>query len=612
MASASAAPVYKIPSRKVVAVEHPLVVKNLENGLKTFGKNQPFERLIDTSDPDSCIPLYLRHNDPMCVPVLSYNTPTNNVLLKITVPKRIGRKRKRGALDPSLYNDTGFSSLSDTGPTSSTDSIGSQSRKDKPAELLRTLKDNASNYSIEAVAEITNTHRFREFFTRFQDTVLTGKMEKIKEFRLDPSRGLKPNDQIMPPPRLSHHSVPFNWEWQQNPNNYTDVDPETGNPVLKSRAPHRYLRVDYLSHDVAKIPDKGPEVPSGDPNLQSLVAILKEALEERPIWTRRALVNRLGQSPHLSLLKSAYQYVSYQFKNGPWREALVKYGVDPRSDPKYRIYQTIFFRISDDVEPGVLWKDQRREQMLRYVRTDPTSHLFDGKHVSLEGRVWQICDITDPLLYRLARDAPYPREFSSKIDGWFQNGRFAKIKAIMKTKLIAIRLGKPLTDQDFAIALSLPDAVAKSSSRRVYVPVPDLRLTAAEFEALTKAGLVKPLSQKQILKKAKKDSDGSGGAKPLVSKSNQRYVQSLWDMSEQAAPETPDSRALEAVTQMNGMGMLDQGPPGLNSDVYGRVARGVLDDDLADEDEDEDEDEDDEDDEPERESGSEEEEDEDA
>jgi len=417
----------------------------------------------------------------------------------------------------------------------------------------------------------------------------------------------------MPPPRMSHHSLPFNWEWQQNPNNYTDVDPETGNPVLKSRAPQRHLRVDYLSHDVAKIPDKGPEVPSDDPNLQSLVAILKEALEERPIWTRRALLNRLGHSPHLSLIKSAYQYVSYQFKNGPWREALVKYGVDPRSDPKYRIYQTIFFRISDDAEPNKLWKDQRREQMLRYNRTDPTSHLFDGKHVSLEGRVWQICDITDPLLHRLARNALYPKEFSSKIDGWFQNGRFAKIKAIMKTKLIAIRLGKSVTDQDFAVALSLPDTVAKSSSRRVYVPVPDLRLTAAELEALTKSGLVKPLSQKQILKKAKKDFDASGGVKPLVSKSNQRYVKSLWDQSEQTGPGTPDSRALEAVSQMNGLGMLDQGTPSSSSDPHGRAARGLLNDDLANEDEDEDEDEeDDDDDEPERESGSEDEEDEDA
>jgi hypothetical protein len=99
----------------------------------------------------------------MCVPILSYNAPTNNVLLKITVPKRIGRKRKRGALDPSLYADTVFSPLSETGerPSSPTLSIGSQSRKDNPAELLRALKENVGNYSIEAVAEITNTHRFR-------------------------------------------------------------------------------------------------------------------------------------------------------------------------------------------------------------------------------------------------------------------------------------------------------------------------------------------------------------------------------------------------------------------------------------------------------------------
>ena len=40
-----AAPVYTVPPRKVVAVEHPLVVKNLENGLKTFGRNRPFERV---------------------------------------------------------------------------------------------------------------------------------------------------------------------------------------------------------------------------------------------------------------------------------------------------------------------------------------------------------------------------------------------------------------------------------------------------------------------------------------------------------------------------------------------------------------------------------------
>ena len=42
---ARTAPAYEVPPRKVVAVEHPLVIKNLENGLKTFGRNKPFERV---------------------------------------------------------------------------------------------------------------------------------------------------------------------------------------------------------------------------------------------------------------------------------------------------------------------------------------------------------------------------------------------------------------------------------------------------------------------------------------------------------------------------------------------------------------------------------------
>lgn len=58
-ASASAAAVCNVPPRKVVAVDHPLVVKNLENGLKTFGRNQPFERV--RLNPISFPYLYLMH-----------------------------------------------------------------------------------------------------------------------------------------------------------------------------------------------------------------------------------------------------------------------------------------------------------------------------------------------------------------------------------------------------------------------------------------------------------------------------------------------------------------------------------------------------------------------
>ncbi len=98
----------------------------------------------------------------MCVPVMSHNSPTNNVLLQITVPKRTGRKRKRGSQDP-YTDENGFAAPADERTSSVTQpsKIRSQSRMDKPAELLRTLKDNVGRYKVEAVGQVNQTHRFR-------------------------------------------------------------------------------------------------------------------------------------------------------------------------------------------------------------------------------------------------------------------------------------------------------------------------------------------------------------------------------------------------------------------------------------------------------------------
>lgn len=103
----------------------------------------------------------------MCVPILSQNAPTNNILLKITVPKRTGRKRKRGSQDPFTHDDvpTATASASDA----STGSIQSVSRNDDPVQLVRKLKDNDGKYQIEAVGEIRQTHRFRGRLKLIQD-----------------------------------------------------------------------------------------------------------------------------------------------------------------------------------------------------------------------------------------------------------------------------------------------------------------------------------------------------------------------------------------------------------------------------------------------------------
>jgi general transcription factor 3C polypeptide 5 (transcription factor C subunit 1) len=120
-------------------------------------------QILDSDDPDECLPLYLRPNDPMCVPILSHNTPSNNLLLKVTLPKRTGRKRKRGSQDPytSDVDTPPILPANGNGPTAQPNSIRSQSRLDTPAKLLHTLRYTVDTYSVEVVGEVKQTHRFR-------------------------------------------------------------------------------------------------------------------------------------------------------------------------------------------------------------------------------------------------------------------------------------------------------------------------------------------------------------------------------------------------------------------------------------------------------------------
>ncbi|KAI1004947.1 hypothetical protein K3495_g3269 [Podosphaera aphanis] len=482
------APSYEIPSRTIVAVEHPMIIKNLDNGIKTFGTNLPFERIIDSGDPEDCVPLYLRYDDKMCVPILSRNTATNNILLKITVPKRTGRKRKRGSQDPYLDDES-------IAPTEMSD-LRSQARLDAPIDLQRKLRDNVGKYTIEVVGKIRQTHRYRcltdfhysvantRFYSHLRDTALTGQVDKLRNFDFNYSKGEVLKDEIVPPPTLTSHPLQFNWQWHQNGNIFEEKIGDQN--ILVNRSKPRKTDVPYLAHDVAEIPNGPPFELQDDPGVEELVNEMKVVLEERPVWTRRSLTNRLRHSRYLFLLRAAIQFVAYQFKGGPFRDSIIKYGLDPRKDPKYRKYQTFFFKLLDEDErgQGMGWHDPRIPfNQEAAIKEKVPSHIFDGQNLTMDGKVWQACDITDPMLRKLIEESPYRETFDSKDDGWFCNGAIAKIKSIMKIKLEAIRTQKRLLDGDFTIALSIPDHVPGKFSREIRPALPDIRLSAQQIES---------------------------------------------------------------------------------------------------------------------------------
>ena len=162
-----------------------------------------------------------------------------------------------------------------------------------------------------------------------------------------------------------------------------------------------------LQCDVDAIPTgPSPDLPpieSQLPAMQRLIFEVRKLFEVRPIYTRRALMNSLpgnewdvvGQST----AKYVYQYVGYLWSSGPWRDAVVRFGVDPRQDPECRKYQTMMFMLDRRPKDNGA-KESRTMSELVEIRQMPQkeSHLFNGKHITTDGKVWQVCDLTDPLL----------------------------------------------------------------------------------------------------------------------------------------------------------------------------------------------------------------------
>ena len=92
-------------------------------------------------------------------PLTSHNARTHNVILKVTVPKRTGRKRKRDSDGPfeGRVHEADGAEIASHAP----EDVRSRERLDQPKVLRRKLIDNVDKYTIEPVGVVTNTHRYR-------------------------------------------------------------------------------------------------------------------------------------------------------------------------------------------------------------------------------------------------------------------------------------------------------------------------------------------------------------------------------------------------------------------------------------------------------------------
>lgn len=152
------------------------------------------------------------------------------------------------------------------------------------------------------------------------------------------------------------------------------------------------------------------------------------------------LYNKLGWDKRTRLRQAAV-YCGYFFESGPWREALISWGVDPRKDPQYRKYQTVSFmsykkrgtaRHHDGFDKHVQELSRMTAEQLEH------QHTFDGVRASDTGNTFQFCDITDPMLAKILATDDIRTTCAPTFQGWYHVGTWAKVTVLLKDKMNTI------------------------------------------------------------------------------------------------------------------------------------------------------------------------------
>ena len=204
------APQFLVPGVPIVSVEHPCIIQNVDKAIRMLGRES---EISGSLAPENDKPLGLRFqpDDPTSREVISYNMKTANLLLKVTVPKRIRKKRKRAS-----HQDL---------PTESTE-ISAQ--KDV-RYLLQSLEDNPQRYSAELVGCIHSTHVWRtmpdfvysskasKFLGEVQTKILPQEYPRLKQWSMPRPPNIAAADtEAIPPPAFSTVSLPQNYAYRQD------------------------------------------------------------------------------------------------------------------------------------------------------------------------------------------------------------------------------------------------------------------------------------------------------------------------------------------------------------------------------------------------------------
>ncbi|XP_067825608.1 general transcription factor 3C polypeptide 5 isoform X1 [Heptranchias perlo] len=317
--------------KRLVCAEYPGMVRDARKMLETLGGEEGVSRTY--ADPCRRLELHFRPKDPYCHPVCANRFPSTSMLL------RVKRRRKKSRATASPEEGDGEEEV---------------------------------KYEMEVLGLIGTTYKFQGM-SDFQflamhtatggsqmsmyDKVILRKPEH-KEF-FDQELPL-----YIPPPIFSRVDNPVDYFYRPEVQHRDGHHPpKVSNENLiglgRARRPHNAIFVNFDDSEVPSQPLEAAVQNWRKFNTQATdrkaEEELKRLFEIRHIWSRNAVKSNIDVHP--DKLKLLLPFVAYYMLTGPWRSLWVKFGYDPRKDPKAKIYQVLDFRLRCSTKHGYMPSD---------------------------------------------------------------------------------------------------------------------------------------------------------------------------------------------------------------------------------------------------------------
>lgn len=322
----------------------------------------------------------------------------------------------------------------------------------------------------EILGNVVNTIRFQSL-ADFQFVLPKDKTDELPmDVKLDDAINMFGQKFDMPPPFFTRFDKPLPYKYvlhifilnfvrfKQNPlSTEVQVADELGKIVTKRKLKKSY----YDKHaEMASIEFAATSVPmhvlssSVEPPNEKFLDALRAKFEDRPIWSKRALLAQFDGASK-TLMRNSLPHVSYTFSNGPWRLLYTRLGFDPRTrqnrhtSVKYQIIDFRFPRKYDDMFKRKSMKGlEQRHMPHRVFETNPNedeydfffclhfenrdkTYIFDSLPKQKQS-TYQLCDV--PQIQSILESTTLTRTCDIK-KGWLTKQSMKEIRDEMKSKL---------------------------------------------------------------------------------------------------------------------------------------------------------------------------------